>query len=145
MSSNRESPTPLPPKKEPCCVLRCTFIHPATNQSSFPPPPCDSIDGASLPPAYQPPEYTGPEPTAEIEGGKLYTGSCHCGAVKVALKSKPLDKTYDEDIVDCNCSHCRKVRPFPPPPFIPPNPSPVFLFPAKLTQAPRTGKKNRRA
>ncbi|RYP78600.1 hypothetical protein DL769_003161 [Monosporascus sp. CRB-8-3] len=50
-------------------------------------------DGASLPPAYEPPAYTGPEPKAEVEGGKLYTGSCHCGAVRVAVKTKPLDKT----------------------------------------------------
>ena len=93
-------------------VLFCDehFTRPITD-CLFSPLPRNSFDGASLPPAYQPPEYTGPEPTAEIEGAKLYTGSCHCGAVRVALKSKPLDKTYDESILDCSCSHCRKVRP----------------------------------
>ncbi|KAI1505293.1 Mss4-like protein [Biscogniauxia marginata] len=65
-------------------------------------------DASSLPPAYEPAKYTGPEPTADVEGGKLYTGSCHCGAVRVALKSKPLDKTYEGSITECNCSHCSR-------------------------------------
>lgn len=40
-------------------------------------------------------------------------GSCHCGAVKVSLKVKPLE-TYDiavdeERIIECNCSICMRV------------------------------------
>ncbi|KAI2469389.1 glutathione-dependent formaldehyde-activating enzyme [Annulohypoxylon bovei var. microspora] len=66
------------------------------------------IDGKAFRAPYEPPKFTGPEPTAVIEGGKLYTGSCHCGAVKVALKSKPLDKSFTEKILDCNCSICNR-------------------------------------
>ncbi|KAI3336760.1 glutathione-dependent formaldehyde-activating enzyme [Xylariaceae sp. AK1471] len=65
----------------------------------------DIFDGASLRPAYEAPKFTGPEPTAEVEGGKLYTGSCHCGAVTLAFKSKPLDKDFP-GLTECNCSSC---------------------------------------
>ncbi|KAF3061925.1 hypothetical protein GL218_04093 [Daldinia childiae] len=58
---------------------------------------------------YKTPKFTGPEPKAVIEGGKVYTGSCHCGAVKVALKTKPLDKTSTETIMECNCSICNRM------------------------------------
>ncbi|KAI0535044.1 glutathione-dependent formaldehyde-activating enzyme [Xylaria digitata] len=69
--------------------------------------PLKKFDGASsLKPAYEPPQFTGPEPSAEIEGGKLYTGSCHCGAVTLALKSKSLDKDFAEKIAECDCSNC---------------------------------------
>ncbi|KAI1427815.1 glutathione-dependent formaldehyde-activating enzyme [Xylaria sp. FL1777] len=72
--------------------------------------PLKKFDGASLfQPAYEPPKFTGIEPTVEIEGGKLYTGSCHCGAITLALKSKPLDKDFTGDIVECNCSSCAKA------------------------------------
>ncbi|KAI1083515.1 glutathione-dependent formaldehyde-activating enzyme [Whalleya microplaca] len=64
------------------------------------------FDGGSFPPPYVPPKYTGPEPKAEVEGGRLYTGSCHCGAVRLAFLAKPLDKTYPENIAQCNCSMC---------------------------------------
>ncbi|KAI0014357.1 glutathione-dependent formaldehyde-activating enzyme [Xylariaceae sp. FL0662B] len=65
------------------------------------------FDGKSLyPPAYAPAKFTGPAPQAEVEGGKLYTGSCHCGAVRLAFLSKPLDKTFPENIAECNCSMC---------------------------------------
>ncbi|KAK4122268.1 hypothetical protein N657DRAFT_646951 [Parathielavia appendiculata] len=52
-----------------------------------------------------PPEHKGPLPDA-IDGHKLYTGSCHCGAVTLAFMSKPLDETFDERTVECNCSIC---------------------------------------
>lgn len=45
-------------------------------------------DGKNLPPLYEPAEYKGPEPTAEIEDAKIYTGSCHCGAITMAMKIK---------------------------------------------------------
>lgn len=38
---------------------------------------------------------------------KLYTGGCECGAVQVALKSKPLN---DIEIKEDNCSICVRVR-----------------------------------
>ncbi|KAI1850096.1 hypothetical protein JX265_003469 [Neoarthrinium moseri] len=64
------------------------------------------FDGGSIPPAYEPPQFTGTEPQAELEGGKLFYGSCHCGAVRLALKSPPLDETYDDRVIECNCSIC---------------------------------------
>ncbi|KAI5921498.1 glutathione-dependent formaldehyde-activating enzyme [Camillea tinctor] len=68
-------------------------------------------DGASVPPLYTPPVFRGPEPPAKIEGANIYTGSCHCGAVTLALKSKPLDgnyqgSTFEEMVVECDCSIC---------------------------------------
>ncbi|KAI1806150.1 glutathione-dependent formaldehyde-activating enzyme [Daldinia bambusicola] len=58
---------------------------------------------------YKAPKFTGPEPKAAIEGAKIYTGSCHCGAVRLALKSKPLDKSSKETIMECNCSYCNRM------------------------------------
>ncbi|KAI0834379.1 Mss4-like protein [Hypoxylon sp. FL0890] len=57
-------------------------------------------------PAWSPAEFNGREPPAEIEGAKVYTGGCHCGAVTLALKSKPIDSTYDANIILCDCSIC---------------------------------------
>jgi hypothetical protein len=49
-------------------------------------------------------------PPAEIKNSKLYTGSCHCGAVTLALKTKgPLSKE-GEVIGECDCSICARVR-----------------------------------
>ncbi|KAI1419403.1 glutathione-dependent formaldehyde-activating enzyme [Xylaria sp. FL1777] len=64
-----------------------------------------SFDGFSLPPAYEAPKFTGPQPAGDTEGLQLYTGSCHCGAVTVALKSQPLNKD-SQGLVECNCSIC---------------------------------------
>ncbi|KAI1382959.1 uncharacterized protein F4822DRAFT_434887 [Hypoxylon trugodes] len=61
---------------------------------------------AVSPSDWTPAKFTGQEPSAQIEGAKLYTGSCHCGAITLALKSKPIDSTYDENLLDCNCSIC---------------------------------------
>ncbi|KAJ4423051.1 hypothetical protein N0V82_002318 [Gnomoniopsis sp. IMI 355080] len=69
------------------------------------------FDGKALPPPYEPPIYDGPEPSMEVENGKLYYGSCHCGAVRLVVRLKPLE-TWDtlsdgeERIVECNCSVC---------------------------------------
>lgn len=48
-------------------------------------------------------------PTAVIEGGQTYTGSCHCGALTVAIVSKPLENNPDVRLVECNCSICERV------------------------------------
>ncbi|KAH7316998.1 glutathione-dependent formaldehyde-activating enzyme [Stachybotrys elegans] len=64
-------------------------------------------DGASLGSPYVPPEHKGPLPEP-IEGHKLYTGSCHCGAVTLAFMTKPLDETFDEVTADCSCSICSR-------------------------------------
>ncbi|KAJ4391650.1 hypothetical protein N0V93_005269 [Gnomoniopsis smithogilvyi] len=44
-------------------------------------------DGKALPGSYRAPIYKGPEPSPEIEDGHTYHGSCHCGAVTMAVKS----------------------------------------------------------
>lgn len=73
----------------------------------------DRFDGKNLGTIpYTAPEYTGPEPTAEIEGAKLYKGSCHCGAATACIKIKPLDSTYPDRITECNCSNCQRVSSF---------------------------------
>ncbi|KAM5352930.1 hypothetical protein ACJ41O_005652 [Fusarium nematophilum] len=64
-------------------------------------------DGAALGDRYEPPAYSGPQPEP-IDGGKIYTGNCHCGAVQVAVSSKPIDSTYSERIAECNCSICER-------------------------------------
>lgn len=51
----------------------------------------DTYDGGSIPPPYKSPVYTGPEPGAEIENTKILTGACHCGAVRVCLKTRGLE------------------------------------------------------
>ncbi|KAI1804920.1 hypothetical protein F4811DRAFT_518189 [Daldinia bambusicola] len=66
------------------------------------------LDEKTPPPPWTPPEFTGPEPRAEIEGAQIYTGSCHCGAVTLAMKSKPIDSTYDGLIIECDCSICTR-------------------------------------
>ncbi|KAI1467684.1 uncharacterized protein F4812DRAFT_430495 [Daldinia caldariorum] len=66
------------------------------------------LDEEATPPPWTPPEFTGPEPPAEIEGARIYTGSCHCGAVTLAVKSKPIDGTYDGLVIECDCSICTR-------------------------------------
>ncbi|KAI1327145.1 glutathione-dependent formaldehyde-activating enzyme [Xylariaceae sp. FL0255] len=72
--------------------------------------PVKTFDGKNIiKPGYEEPQFTGPEPTAEVENGQLYTGSCHCGAVKVAMKMKTLDKDSASTLTMCNCSSCGKA------------------------------------
>ncbi|KAI0966865.1 glutathione-dependent formaldehyde-activating enzyme [Xylaria arbuscula] len=66
-----------------------------------------AFDGKSLPPAYEAPKYTGPEPAGDAEGLQQYTGSCHCGAITVGLKSKPINK-QTKGLVECDCSICSR-------------------------------------
>jgi len=53
--------------------------------------------------------YNGPEPSSSVENVKTYHGSCHCGAVTLALKSAPLDKDYPDAVMECACSICVRV------------------------------------
>lgn len=53
-------------------------------------PGCVRYDGAATPPAYRPPVFTGKEPEVEVEGGQILLGNCHCGGVRLAIKTKPL-------------------------------------------------------
>lgn len=45
-----------------------------------------------------------------MENAKIYHGSCHCGAVTLALKSAPLDKDYPDTASECACSICSRNR-----------------------------------
>ncbi|KAH8602125.1 Mss4-like protein [Bisporella sp. PMI_857] len=66
----------------------------------------EKFDGkARFQPPYTPPPFTGELPTAEIEGSKVYSGGCHCGAVRVAVKTKPLPEI---EIKEDNCSICQR-------------------------------------
>ena len=57
-------------------------------------------------PQYIPPKFTGELPILDGEGLKVYTGSCHCGAVTLAVKTKPLSEV---DLKEDNCSICQRV------------------------------------
>ncbi|KAL1843375.1 hypothetical protein VTJ49DRAFT_1962 [Mycothermus thermophilus] len=70
-----------------------------------------SYDGWSLDPPYVPATFTGPEPNpAGFEAGRVYHGSCHCGAVTLAVKvlGSLEDGTYKGPVLTCNCSFCRQ-------------------------------------
>ncbi|TDZ61052.1 Centromere protein V [Colletotrichum trifolii] len=64
------------------------------------------FNGASYGKRYQLPEHKGANPTAKVEDGALYTGSCHCGDLTIAVNSEPIDETYKGMVIDCNCSIC---------------------------------------
>lgn len=53
--------------------------------------------------ALSPPKINATPPEATEEHPKLYTGSCECGAVQLALRSKPLAEV---EIKEDNCSIC---------------------------------------
>ncbi|KAK3316000.1 glutathione-dependent formaldehyde-activating enzyme [Apodospora peruviana] len=65
-------------------------------------------NGKAVEQPYQSPKYTGKEPISKAENAKTYHGSCHCGAVTLALKSAPLDKDYPDKVLVCNCSVCER-------------------------------------
>ncbi|KAK1248486.1 hypothetical protein MKX08_006706 [Trichoderma sp. CBMAI-0020] len=44
---------------------------------------------------------------SSMEGGQLYTGSCHCGAVTIAVSCKPLE-SGEERIAECSCDSCQR-------------------------------------
>ncbi|KAK4174026.1 Mss4-like protein [Triangularia setosa] len=69
------------------------------------------VDSTKYPPPYTPHIHPGPIPSPQsipAGKGKLYHGSCHCGAVTAALKVEhPFEsEEYAGMIVECNCSHC---------------------------------------
>lgn len=69
------------------------------------PNPTPPRDGASHPPVYVPPKFPGPDIRTEAEKGELelYIGNCHCGAVMVAVKSKPISEI---EVNEDDCSIC---------------------------------------
>lgn len=65
------------------------------------------LDGASFGTPYHPTPYTGPEPPASnLANPTIYHGSCHCGAVTLAIKTEPLNKDYPGYVLECACSIC---------------------------------------
>lgn len=69
----------------------------------------NSVDGASRDEKHVPPKYTGTEPKANIEGAKIYHGSCQCGAIGIAVKCKDLHGPEAANPVSCGCSICSRV------------------------------------
>ncbi|KAH7385017.1 Mss4-like protein [Cadophora sp. MPI-SDFR-AT-0126] len=67
------------------------------------------MDGAALEPQYIPHPYTGPEPTAKFENAKVYTGTCHCGAVGMAMKTAGPLPSSGQPIEECDCSICSRI------------------------------------
>jgi len=70
------------------------------------------MDGAALEPKYIPHPYDGPEPTAEFDNAKIYTGTCHCGAVGMAMKTAGPLSSSGQHIEECDCSICARVSHF---------------------------------
>ncbi|KAK1248459.1 hypothetical protein MKX08_006679 [Trichoderma sp. CBMAI-0020] len=64
-------------------------------------------DGVSKGKPHQDPAHKGELPKAG-EGELVYTGSCHCGALTVAMPSKPIDENL-EGVIECNCSICERM------------------------------------
>lgn len=59
-------------------------------------------------PPYEPPKFNGELPKFEGGGLKVYTGNCHCGAVTLAVKTKPFPEV---EVKEDNCSICQRVSP----------------------------------
>jgi hypothetical protein len=65
------------------------------------------FDGAALGTPYEPPPHKGALPEVQ-DGERVYTGSCHCGGLTVAVAAPPLDETYPHMVRECNCSSCER-------------------------------------
>ncbi|KAL2060915.1 hypothetical protein VTL71DRAFT_8967 [Oculimacula yallundae] len=65
-------------------------------------------DGQAAEPKYAPHSYSGPEPTADIKDAKVYSGTCHCGAVGLAMKTAGPLPTAGQHIEECECSICAR-------------------------------------
>ncbi|PYI11770.1 hypothetical protein BO78DRAFT_425659 [Aspergillus sclerotiicarbonarius CBS 121057] len=59
----------------------------------------------SLGEASHAPTFTVPTPEVGDEDWKVYTGGCHCGAVGVAVRTKPLPEM---EVKEDNCSICQR-------------------------------------
>ena len=65
----------------------------------------EQFKGGDLDPKYETPPL--PAWHGEVEEGlEVYNGSCHCGAVTYAVKTKPLEELK---VMSCNCSLCSRV------------------------------------
>jgi len=62
--------------------------------------------GSELGDPYDRPQYEAAELKKDLKDGqKIYTGSCHCGAVKVGVRTKPFS---EQTAIECNCSLCNR-------------------------------------
>ncbi|GJC79167.1 hypothetical protein ColLi_02005 [Colletotrichum liriopes] len=59
------------------------------------------FNGAALGSKYEPPAHKGPNPTAEVEGASSILGAA------IAAR-KPIDETYEDTLIECNCSICER-------------------------------------
>lgn len=64
-------------------------------------------DGASIGEPYEFPAHVGDRPTRVLRNHKTYTGSCHCGALTLAVNIR-LDGP-NPDVQECACVVCRVV------------------------------------
>jgi hypothetical protein len=64
-----------------------------------------TTDRAQVEPIYHPFTLT-PEQTPEVpQGQQLYTGSCHCQAIRYTVVCEEI-----KEVRICNCSFCSRVR-----------------------------------
>lgn len=64
----------------------------------------EPFPGKNLKSSYVPPTFPA---HGEVEAGKrIYNGHCHCGAVTIAVKFKPVGEM---EVLSCNCSLCSRV------------------------------------
>ncbi|KAH8680898.1 Mss4-like protein [Xylariales sp. PMI_506] len=68
----------------------------------------NKFDGASVPSTFVTPKFDGPLPEADLPDSVIVTGGCHCGGVRVAVKTLPLGKDSSVRSIDCNCSICSR-------------------------------------
>ncbi|GKT59253.1 glutathione-dependent formaldehyde-activating enzyme [Colletotrichum tofieldiae] len=61
------------------------------------------FNGAAMGSKYEPPAHKGPNPAAEVEGA-----SSILGAAIAARSRKPIDETYEDTLIECNCSICER-------------------------------------
>ena len=57
-------------------------------------------------PPGHPLEFQGPLPDYTCDDAKMYTGGCHCGAIRLAVKTPPLPRV---EVKEDNCSICVRV------------------------------------
>lgn len=83
------------------CKIHCAVLGPFWLSE-----PNESKTAASRRPYYVEPVFDGLEFEAYEADQRIYHGGCHCGAVTLSLRSKPLSEV---EITECNCGFCWRV------------------------------------
>ena len=83
-------------------ILQVLFGHVTSNTFDSP----HKYDGTAREPKYILAVFSGPDPTAIVKNPKIYTGSCHCGAVMISMKTKEWLHDGNEYIQEYDCSIC---------------------------------------